>query len=335
MPRNGQGIMERLPGSTAEPGETIASAMFNAVVDDVVSGMNGRLPIALGGTNANNIATAAKNMGTVYANDHAGTGTVGGTATAITYTSSRGGYEAWGNSIRFTFKATSNSADSGTTIALDALTAKAAKIRENGVERAIRAGDWYNNDLVDVRYDSTAASGAGALIVLSARGSGGMPFAVLNANYADADVEVAAYEAWTTLPLISEEYDPQNQVTLSANQFVSLKSGWLDSVTVMVTQGVSNVVVNFILYMRLWNVTTSAAVAYAVATRGISNGVNAQAPSIPLTSILSAPINAGDNYRLEYWVRRSNASAAVMLQDTLSQAGATGVNDITTRIVFR
>lgn len=58
MPRDGQGIMSKPPGTAATPNETITSAQFNTTVDDIVADLNAPRPISAGGTGGTSAETA-------------------------------------------------------------------------------------------------------------------------------------------------------------------------------------------------------------------------------------------------------------------------------------
>lgn len=62
MPRNGSGVYSKPPNTTAVPNTTIRSAMFNSVVDDLAQDANAPRPETAGGTGANNISDARKNL---------------------------------------------------------------------------------------------------------------------------------------------------------------------------------------------------------------------------------------------------------------------------------
>lgn len=52
MPRNVNGVMSKPSGTEAAPNETIASAKFNATIDDIISDLNAPRPVTAGGTGA-------------------------------------------------------------------------------------------------------------------------------------------------------------------------------------------------------------------------------------------------------------------------------------------
>lgn len=62
MPRDGSGVASWPPNGEAVPLETIDSAKYNAFRDDLLSMLNGVLPIAKGGTGASNAASAFANL---------------------------------------------------------------------------------------------------------------------------------------------------------------------------------------------------------------------------------------------------------------------------------
>lgn len=61
--RDGNGVMQRLPNTTASPNTTIQSASYNAVIDDLIQDCNTPRPITSGGTGATNSANARTNLG--------------------------------------------------------------------------------------------------------------------------------------------------------------------------------------------------------------------------------------------------------------------------------
>lgn len=62
MPRDGSGVFSKAAPSV-EPNTTIASAVFNAVIDDFVNDANLDRPVAAGGTGASTAADARTNLG--------------------------------------------------------------------------------------------------------------------------------------------------------------------------------------------------------------------------------------------------------------------------------
>lgn len=102
--------------------------------------------------------------------DLGGTGTVGGTATAITLTANQA-FDAYGTSTAdipdgaiIAFKAGSASAAGGTTININTIGTKKV-LTQSGA--AIAAGDWVSGAFVMLRYDTAADTGTGAWILLN------------------------------------------------------------------------------------------------------------------------------------------------------------------------
>ncbi len=62
MPRNGQGQYSKPPNTTAQPNTTIKSAVFNAVVDDLVVDANTARPITAGGTGGVTVEAARSGL---------------------------------------------------------------------------------------------------------------------------------------------------------------------------------------------------------------------------------------------------------------------------------
>jgi hypothetical protein len=56
MPRNGSGVAERPPGTTAVAGQTIESADFENTITDIYSMLNTAVPVAYGGTGASTMS---------------------------------------------------------------------------------------------------------------------------------------------------------------------------------------------------------------------------------------------------------------------------------------
>lgn len=102
--------------------------------------------------------------------DLGGTGTVAGSATAITLTANQA-FDAYGTSTAdipngaiCAFKAGSASAAGGTTLNVNSIGTKKV-LTQSGA--AIAAGDWVSGAFVLLRYDSAADTGTGAWILLN------------------------------------------------------------------------------------------------------------------------------------------------------------------------
>lgn len=65
MPRSGDGVYSLPPNTTAVPGQTIESAPYNTVNNDIANDLNTARPITAGGTGATNAADALSNLGGV------------------------------------------------------------------------------------------------------------------------------------------------------------------------------------------------------------------------------------------------------------------------------
>lgn len=65
MPRSGSGEYSKPPGTTAEPGTVIASATFNAAIDDLAAMQNEARPLTAGGTGGTSQSTAQASLGLV------------------------------------------------------------------------------------------------------------------------------------------------------------------------------------------------------------------------------------------------------------------------------
>lgn len=66
MPRNGADVYSKPSGSTAVAGTTIESAVFNAVIDDLVLDANTARPINAGGTGSASAIVARQNLGVKF-----------------------------------------------------------------------------------------------------------------------------------------------------------------------------------------------------------------------------------------------------------------------------
>lgn len=62
MPRDGSGVMSRVPGTEAAPNETITSSQFNTTIDDLVADANAARPVSAGGTGAASATDARTNL---------------------------------------------------------------------------------------------------------------------------------------------------------------------------------------------------------------------------------------------------------------------------------
>lgn len=65
MPRNGQGVYSLPPNTAAVAGQTIESAPYNTVNNDIANDLNAARPVTAGGTGATNAADALDNLGGV------------------------------------------------------------------------------------------------------------------------------------------------------------------------------------------------------------------------------------------------------------------------------
>lgn len=63
MPRSPSGVYSAPPGTTAVSGQTISSAAYNSLKDDLVQDANTPRPVVAGGTGANNEEAARENLG--------------------------------------------------------------------------------------------------------------------------------------------------------------------------------------------------------------------------------------------------------------------------------
>lgn len=172
MPRNGSGIYSYPAGTRGSPNTTIASAKYNAYIDDAAQDANTPRPVVMGGTGGATADEAAANLGLISAKDLAGTGVVGGTATDITIATDRV-YTLLSNSIYLSFKAADYSVAGGTTIALDGIDPVALrKIAASG-DVDINVGDLVLGGIYQIRYDSTIAGGDGGFILINPSSAGG------------------------------------------------------------------------------------------------------------------------------------------------------------------
>jgi len=118
-----------------------------------------------GSATANTIDTIFQKFAALLARFYAdlgGTGTVGGTANAITYTSGST-YTSLTTGLVVTFKAASGNT-AATTFKLDSLTAK--KIRLQG-DVDVMPGSLISKGVYALRYDSSMDSGSGAWVLLN------------------------------------------------------------------------------------------------------------------------------------------------------------------------
>lgn len=106
MPRNGSGVFSKVAGSTAVPQTTIESAVFNAVIDDLVADANAARPVVAGGTGSTTAAGARTALGLEIGKDVQGRENLRDDVGAIqtdaflTYTAGQPGTVAAGDYVR-------------------------------------------------------------------------------------------------------------------------------------------------------------------------------------------------------------------------------------------
>lgn len=115
--------------------------------------------------NGDNILRTIGAMLKKWWNDLSGQVTVGGTANAITITSSST-YQSLVSGIRIMFKPGADNSGA-TTLNLDSLGVKAVRKISGGTDVALAGGEILNAQRAEVVYDSTANSSAGAWILLN------------------------------------------------------------------------------------------------------------------------------------------------------------------------
>ena len=118
--------------------------------------------------NGDNILRTIGSMLKKWWNDLGAQVTVGGTANAITITSSST-YQSLASGIRILFKPSADNSGA-TTLNLDSLGVKAVRKISGGTDVALTAKDLLNGKRAELVYDSSANAAAGAWILLNAQG---------------------------------------------------------------------------------------------------------------------------------------------------------------------
>lgn len=153
------GVYTLPAGTSVAAGETIQSTWANSLTLDIQAAFNTATPIEAGGTGAASAVAARKALAVLA--ELGGLETVGGTADAITITTTRGAALTTGEIV--SFKA--GSANTGAATAnVDSLGAKA--IRRQG-DSALSAGDIVSGGKYILVYDSSFNSSAGAWVLIN------------------------------------------------------------------------------------------------------------------------------------------------------------------------
>lgn len=118
--------------------------------------------------NGDNILRTIGSMLKKWWNDLGAQVTVGGTANAITITSSST-YQSLASGIRILFKPSADNSGA-TTLNLDSLGVKAVRKISGGTDVALTAKDLLNGKRAELVYDSSANAADGAWILLNAQG---------------------------------------------------------------------------------------------------------------------------------------------------------------------
>lgn len=304
MPTTPDGISSKPPGTDAVTDTTISSLTFNSLIADIYQALNKTKVVAQGGTGGQTILDAAKNLNVVTLADFAGTATVGGTPTAITFTTLRV-YTAYSNEMRIVARMGSDSTTGGTNGNVDSLGAKAVKtIGPAGTEIDIGTGDWYQGSIREFRYVSTANSGNGALILIQSGGGAAKALYEYRIPYSTSTAMTT--NAWTTWPLDTEVYDPSGLGAVASNTLTAARSGlarWSAYASPVASGAASNTFVK----TRLFNVTNSVVVKTGSLIGAANGGEGSN--RVGGLSTGAGLVEAGKQYRIQYYVFTTAGSA--------------------------
>lgn len=304
MPTTPDGISSKPPGTDVVTDTTISSLTFNSLITDIYQALNKVKQVTQGGTGAQTVLDAAKNLGVVTLADFAGTATVGGPPNIITFTTLRV-YTAYSNEMRIVARMGSDSTTGGTNGNVDSLGAKAIKtIGPAGTEIDIGTGDWYQGSIREFRYVSTANSGNGALILIQSGGGAAKALYEYRIPYSTSTTMTAS--SWTTWPLDTEVYDPSALGSVAANTLTVARAGllrWSAYASPSATTATDNTFVK----TRLFNVTNSAVVKTG-SIIGVATGSEGS-KRIGGLSTGAGQVEAGKQYRIQYYVFTTGGSA--------------------------
>ena len=261
----------------------------------------------------------------------------GGTANALTVTLGSAGVAAYIDGLRLclTILATNSGA---ATLSANSIGTKPIRKFVGGVDVPLTGGELVENNKADLIYSTLVNGGGGGWILLNSVGGGvsSGPFAILRKTYpAGTNTEFASYGAWITMPLDTEEYDPDGKATISANQFVSTVDCWAEWTSIAYLQNTATAAaVPMQFVSRLYNSTDAEEVARSsVFSASLQNaGSGGQIISAVTTGI--GRILAGKTYDIRGYGFRSNTNGRIWHHNASWAAQAAG-DDVALRVVLK
>lgn len=235
--------------------------------------------------------------------------TGGATSILTTITHERGGLEADVNAydglIHITGGATSNVKTNWT--------ANVAPDADNDIDEGYVVGSRWIDVTADKEYvclDNT--DGAAVWTETTSAGGSSISYAILRDEKATTtDGGGCAATTWNNRDVNTEVYDPDNIVTIAANQFTPIAGDFIITVFAPCHQGDEN-------RLRLYNVTGTASVDEGLNTKSSSAGATTS------TAVLCTKFTANgtDAYRIDHY------TVTVRANDGLGLAVGDGTNEV-------
>lgn len=269
--------------------------------------------------------------------DLTGSLVAGGTANALTVTLGSAGIDTYFDGLRVSLTISETNTGAATLNA-NSIGNKPIRKFSGAVDVALSGGELVVNNKMDFIYSTLVNGGGGGWIpvggVAGSTGSGA-PFAILRKTYTAATATVfASYATWITMPLDTEEYDPDSKVSISANRFTPTIDGWAEWTSIAYLQSGAPSAIPMHYVSRLYNVTDAAEVSrgdpYSASLAGDgSAAVTLAAPSRGIGRVL-----AGKAYEIGGFGYRANTNGLIAHHNP-SWSAQTAGDDVVLRIVLR